>query len=85
MDIDSAAQTTVVLAFLGGMFQYVVIKPLTARIEELKDAIVVMKEESKERTRVLNEMEKRMILYEAKVDALHRRLDDMERRQHDGQ
>lgn len=84
MDIDSAAQTTVVLAFLGGMFQYVVIKPLTARIEELKDAIVVMKEESKERTRVLNEMEKRMILYEAKVDALHRRLDDMERRQHDG-
>lgn len=77
MDIDSMAQTTVVLAFLCGMFQYVVLKPLTTRIEELKEAIVVMKEESKERTRVLNEMEKRLILYEAKVDALHRRLDDL--------
>lgn len=75
-----AAQTTVVIAFAGGVFSYIVLKPLNAAIEDLRNMIKEVRDDSKEHDKHERETDCRLIAVEESTKSAHHRIDGIEKR-----
>lgn len=78
IDLATAASLVVILTFICGIFNYVIIKPLRHAIDNLNKAIADLRVESKERGKILNEYYTRLALTEERINNLHIRVEKLE-------
>ena len=67
-----------ILLFLGGIFRYIVLKPLDASINLLKDTIEKMSEQENAREEKRQSMDKRLVVVEQSAKSAHHRIDHLE-------
>lgn len=73
--LEQAAQLTIVLTFLGGLFAYVVLRPLNETLRELKDAINKLSGIQSTQNERLNRLEGAVERIEKAVITAHSRID----------
>ena len=77
--LEQAAQLTIVLGFiggvLGGIFNYVVIRPLTSSITILSEAVTELRDNLKNNNERLNRLEGSVERIEKAVVTAHARID----------
>lgn len=78
MGIDNLASTTVVLGFAGGVFSYVVLKPLHHAIEKLDKAIGELRLELLAAEGRRHELEVLVAKIEQSARSAHHRIDRLE-------
>lgn len=73
--LEQAAQLTVILTFLGGLFAYVVLRPLNETLKELRIAIDKLSEIQNSQNERLNRLEGAVERIEKAVITAHARID----------
>lgn len=79
MDINSLASTTVVLGFAGGVFSFVVLRPLSMAIDNLNKAVGELRKELLTVENRRHELEKKMVEIDARARSNQHRIDHIER------
>ena len=74
--LEQAMQLTVVLTFLGGLFTFVVLKPLNEAIQELRVLISDLRADLKRNNERLNRLEGEFAKLEQAVVTAHKRIDE---------
>ena len=72
-----AAESTVIILFLGAVFRYVVLKPLNASIQALQKTIEKMNAQEDKREEKRQEMDKRLVAVESSTKSAHKRIDEI--------
>lgn len=73
--LEQAAQLTIVLTFLGGLFSYFVLHPLKNTLDELRIAIDKLGDSQKAQNERLNRLEGAIERVEKAVVTAHARID----------
>lgn len=76
--ISTASQSTIVLAFVGAVFSYVVLRPLNSAIRELRSMIREIRVELHKSEEKRQEMDKRLVRVEESAKSAHHRMDGLE-------
>jgi hypothetical protein len=76
--LNNLVAGTVVLSFMGGIFSYVVLKPLNAAIAELKTAIYDLRSSVKANEARWHSLEIKLTQVEQSTKSAHHRLDTLE-------
>lgn len=80
MDVNSLASTTVVLGFAGGVFSYVVLKPLNLAIDNLNKAVRELRTELLTAERRRHDLELKVAEIDQRAQSAHHRIDKLEGR-----
>lgn len=80
MDINSLASTTVVLGFAGGVFAYVVLKPLNLAIANLNKAVGELRMELLTAENRRHDLEIKVAEIDQRARSAHHRIDRLEGR-----
>jgi hypothetical protein len=75
MDINSIASTTVVLGFVGGVFSFVILRPLNMAIDNLNKAIMELRTELMTAEERMHELEVKVAETDQRARSAHHRLD----------
>lgn len=78
MDINSLASTTVVLGFAGGVFSYVVLRPLNTAIDSLNKAVSDLRMELMTAERRRHDLELKIAEVDQRARSAHHRIDRLE-------
>lgn len=79
-DLNSIAQMTVILAFMGAIFNFVILKPLKLAIEDLRDMIAALKFDVEEDRKERHALEVKLARVEDSAKSAHHRIDTLEQR-----
>lgn len=73
--LEQATQLCLVLGFCGGVFNYIVIKPLNASIQRLGDIIAELRDDLKHNNERINQLEGEVQSLSKAVLKAHSRID----------
>ena len=75
--LEQAAQLTVVLTFLGGLFAHFVMKPLNDTLKDLRVAIAKLSDVQHLQNERLNRLESALERVESSIASAHARIDKL--------
>lgn len=78
MDVNILASWTIVLGFAGGVFSWVILRPLNSAVENLNKAIKELREELSTAERRRHELELKVAEVEQRAKSNTHRLDKLE-------
>lgn len=80
MDINSLASTTVVLGFAGGVFSFVILRPLNLAIDNLNKVVNELRQELMTAENRWHELEIKVAEIDQRARSAHHRIDRLEGR-----
>jgi predicted nucleic acid-binding Zn-ribbon protein len=83
MEAGVLAAWTIILGFMGAVFQYIVLRPLNHAIENLNGAVKELRNELQTAEERRHEMELKLVEVDQRARSAHHRIDKLEGRNTD--